>query len=183
MPNQVFDLNPVDYVIPGAVGGPGKRVFYLQARKGRRLITVVCEKEQVAALAVATGRLLLALAGAEAEADAAAEPDPTTMSMSLEYPLEPLFRVGQINLGYDETSKRVVIIALESLEEPADASGAGGEESTPSMVRFWVTPAQMRAFSIRGQELVAAGRPTCAMCGQPMDPEGHFCPRRNGHRT
>ena len=198
MPNQVLDLNPVDYMIPGAVGEPGKRVFYLQARKGRRLITVVCEKEHVAALALATERLLLALAGAEAGADAAAEPDPTTMSMSLEYPLEPLFRVGQINLGYDEISKRVVIIALETLEEPADrraasdmrpgedaapeASGAEGDESTPSMVRFWVTPAQMRAFSIRGQELVAAGRPTCAMCGQPIDPEGHFCPRRNGHR-
>ena len=53
---------------------------------------------------------------------------------------------------------------------------------SPSMVRFWVTPAQIRAFGIRGQELVAAGRPTCAMCGQPIDPEGHFCPRRNGHK-
>ena len=173
MPNQVLDLNPVDYMIPGAVGEPGKRVFYLQARKGRRLITVVCEKEHVAALTVAAERLLLALAGGEA--DAAPEPDPATMSVALEYPLEPLFRVGQINLGYDEIAKRVVIIAVESLEE--------GDESTPSMVRFWVTPAQIRAFGIRGQELVAAGRPTCAMCGQPIDPEGHFCPRRNGHRT
>jgi uncharacterized repeat protein (TIGR03847 family) len=174
MPNQVFDLNPVDYIVPGAEGKPGKRVFYLQARKGHRLITVVCEKEQVAALAVATERLLLALPGADADPETVPEPDPATLSMALEVPLEPLFRVGQINLGYDEIARRVVIIAVESLEE--------GDESTPSIVRFWVTPAQMRAFGIRGQELVAAGRPTCAMCGQPIDPEGHFCPRRNGHK-
>ncbi|MBN1137092.1 MAG: DUF3090 domain-containing protein [Anaerolineae bacterium] len=173
MPNQVFDLNPVDYLIPGAVGEPGKRVFYLQARKGHRLITVVCEKEHVVALAVAAQRLLLALV--DADADAVTEPDPATMSMALEYPLEPLFRVGQINLGYDEISKRLVIIVYESLEE--------GDESTPSAVRFWVTPAQVRALSVRGQQVVAAGRPTCAMCGQPIDPEGHFCPRKNGHRT
>jgi len=171
MPNQMFDLNPVDYILPGAVGEPGKRVFYLQARKGHRLITVICEKEHVAALAVAADRLLLALA--EGDADAAAEPDPTSLSMALEVPLEPLFRVGQINLGYDDIAKRIVIIAYESLEE--------GDESTPSAVRFWITPAQMRAFGIRGQELVAAGRPTCAMCGQPIDPAGHSCPRRNGH--
>ena len=173
MPNQMFDLNPVDYVVPGAVGEPGKRVFYLQARKGHRLITVVCEKEHVAALVVAAERLLLALAGEEA--DTVAEPDPVTLAMALEVPLEPLFRVGQINLGYDEISKQVVIIAYESLPE--------GDESTPSAVRLWTTPAQMRAFAIRGQEVVAAGRPACAMCGQPVDPEGHFCPRRNGHKT
>jgi len=181
MPNQVLDLNPVDYIVPGAVGEPGKRVFYLQARRGHRLITVVCEKEHVAALSVAAERLLLALTGVDA--GAVPEPDLVTMSMALEYPLEPLFRVGQINLGYDDISKRVVIIAYEALEEPADASGTRGDESTPSAVRFWVTPAQMRAFGIRGQEVVAAGRPACAMCGQPIDPEGHFCPRRNGHRT
>ena len=173
LPNQIFDLNPVDYVVPGAVGAPGKRTFYLQARKAYRLVTVICEKEHVSTLSLAADRLLMALAGGDAVA--AVEPDPATMSMALEVPFEPLFRVGQINLGYDETSKRIVIIALELLEE--------GDESTPSALRLWLTPAQMRAFGIRGQELVAAGRPLCAMCGQPVDPEGHFCPRRNGHRT
>lgn len=172
MPNQVYDLNPVDRILPAAVGEPGKRVFYLQARKGRRLITMVCEKEHVAALAIAAERLLLALAGGNAEAVAAPDPADTAL-LAVEYPLNPLFRVGQLNLGYDEASQRLVIIAQELLEED--------DESTPSVVRLWATPAQMRAFSMRGQELVAAGRPTCAMCGQPMEPEGHYCIRRNGH--
>jgi len=103
MPYQVYDLNPVDRIMPGAIGDPGKRVFYLQARKGQRLITVVCEKEHVAALSVAAERLLLALAGGDA--DQVVEPDvDLATTPTLEYPLEPIFHVGQINLGYDESS-------------------------------------------------------------------------------
>jgi uncharacterized repeat protein (TIGR03847 family) len=60
---------------------------------------------------------------------------------------------------------------------------AEDEDAEPSVVRFWATPAQMRAFSIHAEEVVAAGRPICAMCGEPIDPEGHFCPRKNGHQT
>jgi uncharacterized repeat protein (TIGR03847 family) len=174
MPFQVFDLNPVDRITADAIGQPGQRVFYLQARKGRRLVTLICEKEHVRGLAVAIEQLLLSLV--EGDADVVAEPDPIVLEgMDLEVPLEPVFRVGQVNLGYDEASERLVVIAYEALEE--------GDDATPSVARFWATPAQMRAFSIHGQEVVARGRPICAMCGQPMDPEGHFCPRRNGHRT
>ena len=174
MPYAVFDLNPVDRITTDAIGEPGERVFYLQARKKQRLVTLICEKEHVAALAIATEHVLLSLAGGDA--DAVVEPDPgVDGGMDLEYPLEPAFRVGQVNLGYDRVSERLVVIAYERLEEEDDAS--------PSIARFWATPAQMRAFSIHGQEVVAAGRPSCAMCGEPMDPEGHFCPRKNGHRT
>jgi uncharacterized repeat protein (TIGR03847 family) len=174
MAYQLFDLNPVDRITIDAIGEPGKRVFYLQARKDLRLVTLICEKEQVAALALAIEQLLLSLAGSDA--DAVIEPDPAILqSLELEYPLEPAFRVGQVNLGYDQVSERLVIIAYELLEEDDD--------SMPSIARFWATPAQMRALSIRGQEVVAAGRPKCSMCGEPIDPEGHFCPRKNGHRT
>jgi len=174
MPYQVFDLNPVERITTDAIGQPGERVFYLQARQGRRLVTIICEKEHVAALAMAIDRVLLSLADDDAEAVVA--PDPIIdEGMDLEYPLEPVFRAGRVNLGYDEVSERLVIIAYELMDEE--------DERSPSVARFWATLAQMRAFSIRGQEIVAAGRPTCAMCGEPMDPEGHFCPRKNGHRT
>ncbi len=111
------------------------------------------------------------------DADAVVEPDPgIEEGMSLELPLEPLFRVGQVNLGFDQESEHLVVIAYELLEEE-------GDDAMPSIARFWATPAQMRAFSIHGQEVVAAGRPTCSMCGEPIDPEGHFCPRKNGDRA
>jgi len=174
MPYQVFDLNPVDRLTADAIGEPGKRVFYLQARKAQRLVTLICEKEHVAALATAIEQVLLSLAGGDA--DAVVEPDLIiNESMGLEHPLEPAFRAGRVNLGYDQVSQRLVIIAYELLDED--------DESQPSVARFWATPAQMRAFSIHGQELVAAGRPLCVMCGEPIEPEGHFCPRKNGHRT
>ena len=174
MPYQVFDLNPVDRITTNAIGDPGDRTFYIQARKGRRLVTLICEKEHVAALALAIDQVLLSIA--EGDADAVVEPDAVLEhGMDLEYPLEPAFRTGQVNLGYDEATERLVIIAYELMDEEDD--------SPPSVARFWATPGQMRAFSMHGQEVVSAGRPVCAMCGQPMDPEGHFCPRRNGHRT
>ena len=174
MPYEVFDLNPVDRITTDAIGEPGNRVFYLQARKGLQLVTVICEKEHVAALAMAVDQILLSLAGGDE--DAVVEPDPVLAdNMELEYPLEPVFRTGRVNLGYDQDTKLMVVIAYELMPED--------DETPPSVARFWATPAQMRAFSIRGQEVVAAGRPTCAMCGEPIDPEGHFCPRKNGHRT
>jgi uncharacterized repeat protein (TIGR03847 family) len=174
MPDETFDLNPVERITADAIGEPGSRVFYIQARKGHRLVTVICEKEHVAALAFATDQILLSLA--DDDEDAVVEPDPAIdAGMDLEYPLEPVFRAGEVNLGYDQVSERLVVIAHELLDED--------DESRPSVARFWATLEQMRAFSIRGQEVVAAGRPTCAMCGEPIDPEGHFCPRKNGHRT
>jgi uncharacterized repeat protein (TIGR03847 family) len=174
MPYEVINLNPVDRITADALGEPGNRVFYLQARKGSRTVTIICEKEHVAALALAAEQVLLSLAGGDA--DAVVEPDPAIHGgMGLEYPLEPLFRAGQVNLGYDQANERLVVIAYELLDEE--------EEAEPSVVRFWATPEQMRAFSIHGQQVVAAGRPRCAMCGEPIGPEGHFCPRKNGHRT
>ena len=174
MPYQVYDLNPVDRITTDAIGEPGSRVFYLQARKGRQLVTLICEKEHVAALATAIDQVLLSLAGDDA--DAVVDPDPIIdEGMDLEYPLEPVFRTGRVDMGYDQVSELLVIIAHELMMED--------DEAPASVARFWATQAQMRSFSIHGQEVVAAGRPTCAMCGEPIDPEGHFCPRKNGNRT
>lgn len=174
MPYQVFDLNPIDRITTDAIGAPGQRVFYLQARQGNQLVTLICEKEHVASLAIAIDHVLLSLV--DGDADAVVEPDAALHGgMDLEYPLEPVFRAGRVNLGYDQVSERLVIIAYELMAEDDD--------TPPSVARFWATPAQVRAFSIHGQEVVNAGRPACAMCGEPIDPEGHFCPRKNGHRT
>ncbi len=173
MPYEVYDLHPVDRITTDAIGEPGHRIFYIQARQGRRLVTLICEKEHVAALAVAIDQLLLSAAGGDA--DAVVDPDPILQKgMDLEVPLEPVFRAGRVNLGYDEVSKMLVIVAYELGEEEDDESA--------SVARFWATLSQARAFSVHAQEVVAAGRPICAMCGEPIDPEGHFCPRRNGNR-
>lgn len=173
-PVHVIDMNPVDRITTDAIGEPGNRVFYIQARKGSRLVTLMCEKEHVAGLSLAIEQVLLSLA--DDDPDAVVEPDPALLGgMELESPLEPLFRVGQVNLGYDQVTERLILIAYELLEED--------EARPPTVTRLWATQAQMRAFSIHGQEVVAAGRARCAMCGDPIDPEGHFCLRKNGHKS
>jgi uncharacterized repeat protein (TIGR03847 family) len=44
-----------------------------------------------------------------------------------------------------------------------------------------LTPQAARVFIERARRVVAAGRPPCPLCGQPLDPAGHLCPRHNGY--
>ena len=173
---QVFDLNPVTRITAGAVGKPGQRTFYIQARQGSQLVTLLCEKQQVAALSLGVEQLLEQLAEKDPERvgpmDAVLDID-----MSLEEPIEPDFRVGQMGLGYDEERNLIVLVAQELLPEDQDPA-------TASSARLWGTAAQMRTLARHAAQVVAAGRPLCPLCGEPMDPENidaHFCPRRNGH--
>jgi uncharacterized repeat protein (TIGR03847 family) len=173
MPNQIFDLNPITHITAGAVGEPGQRTFYIQARQGSRLVTLLCEKQQVAALAMGVEQLLEQLA--EKDPERIGQSDQILdLDMELEEPLEPDFRVGQMGLGYDEERDLLVLVAQELLPEDVDPA-------TASSARFWGTAAQMRTLARHAAEVVASGRPLCPLCGEPLDPEGHFCPRKNGH--
>jgi uncharacterized repeat protein (TIGR03847 family) len=174
--NPSFDVDSPDHFTAGAVGPPGQRVFYLQSRDGNRLITLKVEKEHVRALAEYVGGLLARVKGAPGAARAGAE---------LIEPLEVAWDVGSLAVGYDESQDRVVVEASELLE-PEEAeeeeSGRGPErEPDPAMARFRITRAQAAAFVERANELMKGGRPTCPVCSRPMDPEGHVCPRANGH--
>ena len=168
------DINPVTHLTTGAIGPPGKRVFYLQARSESELITLILEKQQVQSLAVGLEEFLAELEKrlpglSEASADYESE------QMALEQPIDPLFRIGQIGLGYDDASDRLVLVVREVLAEEEDSSQA-------QVVRLWCTRSQLRAMCYWGLEVAGQGRPICGNCGEPIDPEGHFCPKRNGHK-
>jgi uncharacterized repeat protein (TIGR03847 family) len=170
----MIELNPVSRITLNAIGEPGNRTFYIQARKGSSLVTLVCEKEQVSALALALQQLLEDL---RVKYPKGANYMRLTMDMDLEEPFAPEFRVGQMGLGYDEENDLIVIVARELLPEDVEPDEA-------STVRFFCSRAQVDALSRHGVEVVAKGRPICPLCGKPMDPEGNvagFCPRRNGH--
>jgi uncharacterized repeat protein (TIGR03847 family) len=158
-----FDLEAPDHFTAGTVGTPGQRVFYLQARQGRTLATLKSEKEQVRALGEYLSTLL------ERVPDGG-EPRPTTLAL-LE-PVTEAWAVGTIGVGYDEASRRVVVVLTGVVEE---------EGEDPPSARFAVTRAQAAAFAERARELMRAGRPICPMCSGAMDPGGHVCPRSNGH--
>ena len=163
-PNPSFELESPDHFTAGAEGEPGARVFYLQAREpGGSLVTLKSEKEQVRVLSEYLSRLLARLPSAREDAP----PD-----LDLIPPVEPAWVVASIGLGYDEAADRIVIEASEFVEEEGDE---------PATARFRITRAQATGFVHRAEELMKGGRPLCPFCTQPMDPNGHICPRSNGH--
>jgi uncharacterized repeat protein (TIGR03847 family) len=162
-PPPSFDLDAPDLFTAGAVGAPGERVFYIQGRQGRRLVTLKSEKEQVRALGTYLAQMLDKLPTASEAAPA---------SVELVEPLEAAWPVGSLGLGWDEERQRIIVVAESVVEEV-------GEESASA--RFAITRAQATAFVERAESLVKAGRAICPMCRQPKDPAGHVCPRSNGH--
>jgi uncharacterized repeat protein (TIGR03847 family) len=171
-----FEMLEPDYFTTGALGVPGQRVFYLQGREKRRIVTLKVEKEQIAALADYIAGLLAKLP----------EPGTVRTDLPLLEPVEPAWAVGALGLGYDEGSDRLVIVANEATESEEDDGEEGtetkeGAQPEGATARFLITRAQASAFVERARALVRAGRPICPMCSQPKDPAGHVCPRSNGH--
>jgi uncharacterized repeat protein (TIGR03847 family) len=174
MPRFEIDVDPCDHITADAIGQPGQRVFYLQGYQNQRTITLLIEKIQLQSLSIGIEQLLSQIhhenpSLPEASADYVEE------NMHIHPPFDPLFRVGEIGLGYDAERDRVVIFLKELLSEEADPESA-------AIVRFWCSRHQARRLAHWGMEVVQRGRPICPQCGQPMDPEGHFCPKKNGHK-
>lgn len=161
-----FELSDVGRVTVGTVGVPGQRTFYLQAREGDRLISLKLEKQQVAALAQLLGELLSDLPAAGAL--------PT--DLELEEPVLAEWAVGAMQLAYDSASDRIVVMA-----EEATVAEEGGEAPDGAIGRLALSRPQAAAIVGRAEELVTSGRPPCPLCGYPLDPAGHSCPRTNGH--
>jgi len=190
MAGQLFEFDPPDRFVAGTVGQPGERTFYLQASGGGRLVSVALEKVQVQALAEKVDELLDEVR--RRQGDQSVVPASTSRELEdvapLDAPIEEEFRVGTLALAWDGDSDSVLIEAQSA--EPTGAEGeaeaeadiATGTEFTGDMLRVRLTPAAARAFARRAQRVVAAGRPPCPLCGNPLDPQGHICPRQNGHR-
>jgi uncharacterized repeat protein (TIGR03847 family) len=171
MRKEFHDLKPVSHITADAIGEPGERTFYLQASQENTLVTLVLEKEQVQALAVSVEQMLEELEKRLPQSIAELELI-SQYDLVLREPIDPAFRVGQMGLGYDAETDLLIIVAQE-LAEDSDQM---------SVARFWAPRAQMKALSEHSLRVVSAGRPRCPLCSQPINPDGHFCPRRNGHQ-
>ncbi|OUC92529.1 DUF3090 domain-containing protein [Streptosporangium minutum] len=178
----VFDYDPPERFVAGAVGQPGSRAFFLQARGQGRLTTVGLEKFQVAALADRLDELLdevLRRSGGTAQVPATA-PAALADNGPLDVPISEDFKVGTMALAWDSDTAQVVIEAQEIVAEDEELEASPLAE--PAVLRVHISPGAARAFTKRAMALVAAGRPPCPLCGQPLDAEGHICVRLNGYR-
>ncbi|GAA3580195.1 DUF3090 domain-containing protein [Microlunatus spumicola] len=180
-----------DRFVAGTVGTPGERTFFLQAREGNRITSVACEKQQVSVLAEHLDRVLdeivrrgAAGSGSSVSTGRAKDVDP------LDAPIAEEFRVGTMTIAWDPSIDRIVIELFSNVdreaEEPeaeaASTPDAEDEVEADEVFVVKITASYAREFVTRAQALVAAGRPPCPFCLQPIEPTGHICPRANGYR-
>jgi uncharacterized repeat protein (TIGR03847 family) len=185
MPRRRYLFDPPDRFVAGTVGEPGNRTFFLQARDRGRLVSVVLEKVQVAVLADRLNELLDEL---EQRGITQIEPPPTGDVEPLDEPIVEAFRAGTLTLGWDGSAERVLVEARAQTEDEDEEDEEAESESLveddaedgPDLFRVRLTAPAARAFVERAVRLVSSGRPPCPLCGQPLDAQGHICPRRNG---
>lgn len=192
MARRIYDFGQPDRFVAGTVGQPGSRTFFLQAKRGGTLVSAVLEKVQVQVLAERMALLLAELARRGVRVPEALAPGDDDTA-PLDEPLVEAFRVGTMTLAWDGSSDEIVVEARAQVEEEEDEEGEEeeGEDDDdelsdddpegPDLIRVRLTPMRARAFAERALRTVAAGRPPCPLCGQPLDPGGHLCPRRNGY--
>jgi len=161
-----FEIESPSVFTTGTVGEPGHRVFYLQVQGDGLVVTLKLEKQQVGALAEYLSGLLADLPTVD---DAAI---PTLLD--LVGPIVPEWTVGTLAVAWDDLHDRMVLVAEELLTQ--EELEAGAESAS---ARFRVTREQVAGFVALARDLVAGGRPPCPLCGGPLDPEGHACPRLN----
>jgi len=170
-----IDLRPIDHITTDALGQPGKRVFYIQGWSGDQVVTLILEKTQVQALALGVEEFLAEISQRFPELSKAVG-EYQEEKMHIHPPVDPLFRIGELHLGYHVESDLVVLIAREVQIE-------GKEEEESAIVRFWCTRSQIRSMSLWGLEVASRGRIACPFCGEPIDPNGkHVCIKKNGKK-
>jgi len=151
----------------GTVGEPGQRTFFLQALANGELVTLKCEKQQVGALAEHLAGLLV---------DLPTPPDAEVLRVDVDFVEAPAaeWAVGRMGVAWDEANDSMVLLCEQFVTEEDTEAGI-----EPDSARFRLTRAQVAAFVEVARGLVSAGRPPCELCGLPMEPSGHPCPRLN----
>src|SRR5580698_2071477 len=162
------DFDAPDHCTVGVVGEVGQRLFLFYCRQGLSETTVKVEKQQVAVLAGYLGRIVRELG----------RPGHLPEDMAFYGTEDFEWVVGTIGVSYDEELDRVVVV----LEEFDSDEENEEEEESGHVLRVALSREQAAAFAIHATRLVEAGRPPCPLCGLPLDPSGHDCPRTNGHR-
>ncbi|GMA30558.1 DUF3090 family protein [Litorihabitans aurantiacus] len=172
----VHEFDWPDRAVVGTIGPPGDRTFYLQVRAGRRLASVVLEKQQSALLAEKIEEILDQLRAVEGNpASVPASTPPELVDNDGLEPDQDLFRIGTMGLGWDPATAQIVIEAHPVIDAD-DEDPTPDDEDTTDVLRVRMPVGAARAFARRTREVVAAGRPACPLCGHPVDPDGHVCP-------
>lgn len=153
MARQVIELNPVEFITIGTIGPKGRRIFHLQAGHEGKLVSFTIEKEQAWALSAAINEFIEEL---ENRLNVTTQVEMVKLDMDLREPIQPMFRVAQMGLAYEEASEHIILIAEELAIDDEDAD----------IVRMWCSREQMYALSIQAIDMVESGRPSARQNGR-----------------
>ena len=174
MPPTQIDLDPVTHLTTDAIGKPGQRVFYIQGWQDDQIVSILVEKVQIQTLSIGVEQFFREIETRYPNLPKASS-EYVESTMHILPPVDPLFRVGELSLDYDSERDKACLIAREITTTP-------DTEEEGSVVRFWCTRSQLFAMCAWGIEVANRGRSICPQCGEPMEPTGHFCPKKNGHK-
>jgi len=178
----IFD--EVQGFVTGAVGEPGRRVFYLQVLHDGERHTIRCEKQQVAAISQYLRRALAQLPIPEGS--------PTGLRTTFVPVDDEAFVLGSVGLEFDRNADRFVLVLREmptpdpdETDDDPDDPGDDPDDDPDdepfdgAVMRVTVSRRQALTFCDQTDRVVAAGRPDCEWCRRPLDPSAHFCVRMN----
>jgi len=166
-----YPMGTLSQVEAQSIGEPGRRTFRLLLDAGNSHCTLWLEKEQLFQLGVHLRDALDSLS----EEDRGQESQHHDGSWSGDGE-EVDFKAGAMGLRHDKNANSFYISAIERENPEAEA----GAEPLIS-ISFWISLVQAKTLAEDALRICASGRPMCFLCGQPIDPDGHVCPRANGH--
>ncbi len=164
-----YSLGSLSKVEAVTFGQPGQRTFRVDLHSGAAFCSVWLEKEQLLQLGVYLRDIVAGLSAEDKDrVSQPAEASWTGGVATID------FKAGQMALRHDAESNSFYVeaFAQETDETPAEEGDSVG---------FWITVGQAQELSAESLRICAAGRPICFLCGQPINPDGHVCPRANGH--
>ena len=169
MSNHLLIFQPATILRVNAIGAPGERTFFLQGGDADRLVTLLVEKVQVQVMAVGAIRMIDGIETEQFDLEKSlARYDEAEMQLVL--PVDPLFRVDEVALGYDQERD---LLLLQVSEE-----GSGDDRQ---QVMFWVTREKMRGLALWALELANRDR------SDPLQPKktggNGFRHSNNGHKS
>ena len=175
------DLNPCIRLTTDAIGKPGQRTFFILGETNEETVTLIFEKIQLQSLLVTIIRFFENLHQKYPELNEEIG-NFNENEMVITPPVDPLFRVGELSLIYEPASDQVCLAAKEVIFDQEDQNIGNLNQENARSVNYWCSRDQLRQFANWSVELLQRGRPICPLCNQPIGPEGHLCPKKNGHK-
>ena len=173
-----LEINPCTRFTTDAIGKPGQRTFFLRGESSKKSITLIYEKVQLQSLILEIVRFFDHL-HAHFPYLSVENGSYIESQMRIEPPLDPLFRIATLKLSYKKETDLICLTVTEQLfiqEQTAE------DEEDARTVKYWCSRDQISQFLNWSMEVINRGRPICPLCSQPIEPEGHLCPKKNGHK-